>query len=179
MNSIARRYATAIVESANQAGNLEQVTKELETFAALVHDNQDLRQALLNPVFTAAERKKALDALISKLSLSASTTRFLQFIGDRNRFVAIEAIARAVRRMADARMGKVRAQVDTASPLSADAQDSLRRALERRTGRTVELTVNVDPSLLGGIRTRIGSSLFDGTLRSQLDGLRESLLKAE
>lgn len=178
-STVARRYATAIADATLNGGNLEQVAKELESFAELMKGSEDLRHALLNPVFTAAEREKALRAILSRLGLSEVTTRFLKLVGTKNRFAVMDAIARTVRRLADARAGRVRAHVDTASPLSADAQDSLRRALEKRTGRAIELTVAVDPSLLGGLRTRIGFTVLDGTLRSQLDGLKESLLRAE
>lgn len=181
MSSAARRYATAIVESAATQGEavLEQVTKDLEEFAALVESSQDLRNVLLNPVFTSGERNGALGAVLAKVTLSDLSRRLLILLGERNRIALLPAVARAARRLADQRAGRVRAEVESATPLTPEAKDQLRRALERRTGRTVEMTVTIDPSLLGGLRARVGSVVLDGTLRAQLDGLREQLLRQD
>lgn len=179
--SVARRYATAIVEAAAARSDreLETVTKELEQFAGLMNFSFDLRHTLISPVFTQKERMAVLQKMLGMLKLSDLTTRFLTMIGERNRFSIIEDVARSARRLADARANRLRADVEAAAPLTKDAEESLRRALERRTGKAVELKVQVDPSLLGGVRARIGSIVLDGTLRSQLEQLKESLLRTE
>lgn len=181
MSTAARRYATAIVESAATQGEhvLEQVTKDLEEFAAMVESSQDLRHVLLNPIFTARERNGALGAVLAKLTLSDLSRRLLILLGERNRVSLLPAIARTARRLADVRAGRVRAEVEAAAPLTNEARDLLRKALERRTGRSVELNVTVDPKLLGGLRARVGSVVLDGTLRSQLDSLRDQLLRQD
>jgi F-type H+-transporting ATPase subunit delta len=180
MSTAARRYATAIVESAATQGEavLEQVTRDLEEFSAMVDGSQDLRHVLLNPIFTAKERTGALGAVLARVTLSDLSRRLLILLGERNRVSLLADVARNVRRLADLRAGRVRAEIEAAAPLTAEAKELLRRALERRTGRTVEMTVTVDPKLLGGLRARVGSMVLDGTLRSQLDGLREQLLRA-
>jgi F-type H+-transporting ATPase subunit delta len=180
MSTAARRYATAIVESAATQGEavLEQVTRDLEEFSAMVDGSQDLRHVLLNPIFTAKERTGALGAVLARVTLSDLSRRLLILLGERNRVSLLADVARNVRRLADQRAGRVRAEIEAAAPLTAEAKELLRRALERRTGRTVEMTVTVDPKLLGGLRARVGSMVLDGTLRSQLDGLREQLLRA-
>ncbi len=181
MSTAARRYATAIVESAAVQGEavLEQVTRDLEEFAAMVADSKDLHHVLLNPIFTAQERNSALGAVLAKITLSDLSRRLLILLGERNRVGLLAEVARITRQLADQRAGRVRAEVESATPLTPEARDQLRRALERRTGRTVEMTVKVDPSLLGGLRTRVGSVVLDGTLRSQLDGLRDELLRQD
>lgn len=178
---VSRRYATAIVDAAAAQGEaaLEQVTKELESFVSMVRGSPDLKHLLLSPTFSTTERERVLNAVLERIGLSELTTRFLKLIGQRNRFTAIDDIARAVRRQADLRANRVRADVQAAAPLSPDAQESLRRALEKRTGKAIDLHIAIDPSLLGGVRTQIGSVVLDGTLRSQLEQLRESLLRAD
>lgn len=181
MSTAARRYATAIVESAAVQGDavLEQVTRDLEEFAAMVNASKDLRHVLLNPIFTAQERNGALGAVLAKITLSDLSRRLLILLGERNRVGLLTEVARITRQLADTRAGRVRAEVESATPLTNEARDQLRRALERRTGRSVEMTVTVDPKLLGGLRARVGSVVLDGTLRSQLDGLRDELLRQD
>jgi F-type H+-transporting ATPase subunit delta len=178
---VSRRYATALVEAAAKEGaeRVEKVADEIQRTAALLGGSPDLKNVLLNPVFTPAERAKVLEAVMQKLALSDLVRRFLKLLVDGDRIGELNAIARAVRRMADLRAGIVRAEVTAASALSPDAVASLRRALEKRTGRQVELELSIDPSLLGGVRARIGSTVIDGTLRSQLEQLREGLLRSE
>jgi F-type H+-transporting ATPase subunit delta len=174
----ARRYARAIVDVAVARGELEALVKELEAFAVLFAESFDLRNALISPAFTATDRKRVLDVVLSRAGLSEMSARLATLLSDRNRFGLFPEIVKAARRLADARAGRVRAEVQAAAPLSPPATESLRRALEKRTGKSVELHVEIDPSLLGGVRARIGSMVLDGTLRSQLEQLRESLLRA-
>lgn len=179
MSSVARRYATALVDSASASQTLEPTVRELESLAAALAANPELSSVLLNPVFTPVERKKVLDALLTKLALSPVTLRFVQLLSERSRFDLVADVAREARRLADARGNRLRAFVDTAAPLTADAEADLRKALEQRTGKAIELVVRIDPMLLGGIRVRVGSIVLDGTIRSHLGALRESLLRAE
>jgi len=118
-------------------------------------------------------------AVLVKLGASELTQRFLALVAERDRLAEVGGIARAVRQMADERAGRVRAKVESATALAADAQSNLKRALEKRTGKKVDLDVVVDPELLGGLRATIGSTVFDGTLRSQLARLSESLERAD
>jgi F-type H+-transporting ATPase subunit delta len=179
--SLARRYATAIVETAvdHDEQTLGVVTAELEEFAKMVRESKDLEHLLMSPVFTLPERQRAIAAVLERVKPSALTKRFLTLLVERNRFGVFDDIVKMVRRLADQRAGKMRAEVVSASPLSKDAAASLKRALEKRTGKQVEMEVKIDPALLGGVRAQIGSMVLDGTLRTQLDQLRDQLLRAE
>jgi F-type H+-transporting ATPase subunit delta len=178
---ISRRYARALIEAASKDGpaGIERAAGELERMLAVLNGSAELRGVLANPVFTPGQRDQVLKAVTRRLGLSELVARFLDVLIRAERIGEIAPIARAVRRMADLRAGRVRAEVQSAAPLSDDAITSLRLALERRTGKTVEIELKVDPTLLGGVRTRIGSMVIDGTLRSQLDSLREGLLRSE
>ncbi|MCC7385105.1 MAG: ATP synthase F1 subunit delta [Deltaproteobacteria bacterium] len=179
--SISRRYGTAFVNAALEHGDaeVESGAKELEQLAALAAESSDLRHVFASPTFTGSEREKALAALLQRMQVSPLVQRFVLLLAKRNRLAQIPAIARTVRRLADQRAGRLHADVFVAAPLSKDAADSLRRAMERRTGKNIEMEVKVDPTLLGGVRAEIGGQVFDGTLRAQLDQLRENLLRAE
>ena len=174
-SAVSRRYATAIVEAAAAAGTLEDIAAEVERFREVYEGVDDLRNVLVNPTFTDQEKSASLNAVIGKLGLSDMTRRVLELIGSRDRMAEMPGIARAVRRLADERAQMIRATVQSASPLPPEVQERLQKALESHTGKKVQMELTVDPSLLGGLRATIGSTVLDGTLRSQLDNLRETL----
>lgn len=178
-SSLSRRYATAIVDAAEAAGVSDTVATEIDGYAAAFAASKDLSNVLTNPVFTVEERSKTLTSVMDAMKLSDMVRRVLQMLQDRDRMVEIAAIARAVRHLADTRSKRVRATVESAAELSAETLTNLKNALEKRTGKHVELEIAVDPSLLGGIRTTIGSTVLDGTIRTQLEELRDDLLRVE
>jgi len=178
MSLLSRRYATAFVETAVAAKTLDTAARELEAFAR-AFELKDVAVALTNPGYPLEQRLAMQKAVLVKLGASELTQRFLALVAERDRLAEVGGIARAVRQMADERAGRVRAKVESATALAADAQSNLKRALEKRTGKKVDLDVVVDPELLGGLRATIGSTVFDGTLRSQLARLSESLERAD
>lgn len=179
MSLITRRYATAIVDAASAANNLEAIAEDLSRFAEAFKVSDDLAIVLTNPMFNEGERKKSLSVVMTALKLSDLVRRFLELLDERRRMSELPDIAVAVRQLADERAKRVRADVQTATELSDEAKESLRRALEKRTGKQVSLDISVDPSLLGGIRAAIGSTVFDGTIRSQLEQLRDTLARVD
>jgi len=178
-SSISRRYATAFVDAAEAAGTVDTVAGELERFAGAFEAAPDLPNVLTNPVFTSAERTKTLASVITALQVSDMSKRILDMLLEGDRMAEVPGSARAVRTLADQRSSRVRATIESAAELSAETIGNLKRALEKRTGKVVELDVAVDPGLLGGIRTTIGSTVLDGPIRRQLDELREDLLRAD
>lgn len=174
-----RRYARALVDAAAKLGptGVDQVAEEITRFASAVATSQDLTTILTNPVFTSVDREKALGAVLDKMQPSELVRRFFLLLSERDRMQELAAIAESVRRLADEGAGRLRAVIETASPLSPDAAESLRRALEKRTGKTIALDVTVNPALLGGVRAQIGSTVLDGTIRAQLDQLRDRLVR--
>ena len=174
-SSVSRRYATAIVEAAADAGTLEATAREIESFCSVYESVADLRNVLVNPTFTNAEKSATLSAIMTKLQLSDMTRRFLELLASRERMSELPGIAPAVRRLTDERASLIRASIQSASPLPPEVQQRLQKALEAHTGKKVQVEVTVDPALLGGVRATIGSTVLDGTLRTQLDNLRETL----
>ena len=174
--SIARRYARALFGMGVDAGNFEQLGRELGELAELWGDSAELRQALENPVFAASEKRAVLQTLLPRVTPTAEVQRFVLLLMERRRIVLLPAIARAYRDMTDAHLGRVRAQVTSAEPLAAPVLDRVRKALEQRTGKQVIVETAVDPDLIGGVVARVGDLILDGSVRTQLSDLRAKLL---
>jgi F-type H+-transporting ATPase subunit delta len=174
-----RRYARALFALAREEERVEPVRDELATMARLLEEVPQLRQALLQPLYPAAQRKAVLAALAERLGTSTLLRHFLQFLIDQRRLIDFLAVRAEYERLADEAAGRIHAELVSAAPL-ADAQvERLRRALARRSGRDVAIRSSVDPALLGGVVAKLGDLVFDGSLRTQLVQLRSSLGKED
>ena len=173
----ARRYARALFSLARETNTLTPVRSELGELAELFAGDRTLRNALLTPLHPASERKAVVGALADAVGLSVSLRHFLMFLIDQRRLVDFAAIQEEFERLANEASGLLTAQVVSASPLDERRQDRLRRALSDRTGQEVRLDIQVDPNLLGGAIATVGDTVFDGSLRAQLDRLRANLTK--
>jgi F-type H+-transporting ATPase subunit delta len=174
--SVARRYARALFEIGVDRGSFEAFGTQLDDLAATYAGSPELRQTLENPVFQLSQRRQVLESLLPRVAPSREVQSFALLLLERGRIGALASIARAYRDMVDGKLGRVRATVSSARALDPATQSSVQRALERRTGKKVVLTTAVDPTLIGGIVARVGDLVFDGSLRTRLDGLRSRIL---
>lgn len=174
--SVARRYARALFGIGVDSGNFEALGQQISDFAELWSSSADLRQALENPVFHLDEKRKVLQQLLPRVAPTAEVQRFVLLLLDRRRISILPAIARAYRALADEHVGRVRARVTSAEPLSAGSIERVKRALEQRTGKKVIVEASVDPELIGGIVARVGDLVLDGSIRTQLADMRAKLL---
>jgi F-type H+-transporting ATPase subunit delta len=126
-----------------------------------------------------AERRAVLREVAERLGFGATARNFFSFLVDQRRLIDFEGIREEYEHLADAAAGRAQGEVVSASPLSDEQRDRLLRALSARTGREVELDVKIDPSLLGGAIASVGTLVFDGSLRTQLNQLRASLTKGQ
>ncbi|MFP2901905.1 ATP synthase F1 subunit delta [Corallococcus sp. 4LFB] len=175
--SIARRYARAILDVAAEGNRTDAVAEQLNAFAAVVGQSPDLSDVLLNPAYSRAQRNSVVEALLKAMPSPAepALANALRLLVDRSRLGYLPDIARLYRDMADARAGRVRGQVTSAAPLSPDAVSRLQQSLQQLTQRNVVLETKVDPSVLGGVAAQVGGTLYDGTLRTQLEEMRRQL----
>ncbi|MBZ4330910.1 ATP synthase F1 subunit delta [Corallococcus interemptor] len=175
--SIARRYARAILDVAAEGNRTDAVAEQLNAFAAVVGKSAELSDVLLNPAYSRAQRNRVVEALLQAMPSPAepALANALRLLVDRNRLGYLPDIARLYRDMADARAGRVRGQVTSAVPLSADALAQLQQSLQQLTQRNVVLETKVDPALLGGVAAQVGGTLYDGSLRTQLEQMRREL----
>jgi F-type H+-transporting ATPase subunit delta len=174
--SLARRYAKALLELAQESSSVDAVGAQLEQFVGLCLANEgQLLAAMGNPGFTAAERKGVLDAVLPRLGLTPLVVNFIRLVVEKDRFAALPDISREYRALADTLARRVRATVTTATPASASLQAEITAALSAATGKQVVLETKVDPALLGGMVARVGSRLFDASLRTRLETLQVAL----
>jgi len=175
--SIARRYARALLDVASEAGSPDRVLDQLTGLARLVSGHPDLARVLENPALAKAQQRGVVEGLISASGgLDPALANLLRVMVDRGRLPFLRDVARIYRDLADVRAGRVRGKITSAVPMGEDALRKLEQALERILQRDVVLEAQVDRALIGGVAAQVGPVLFDGSLRTQLDDLRRSLM---
>jgi len=177
--AIARRYAKALLLIGQQDGQTERYRNELQSMAGLVAGDRRLDQAINNPLYESAARQRVLQSLISKLALSRAMESFLVLLFEKGRFGFLGHINDFYQKLADDLKGVARATLTSASALSADAVERIRGGLSQRTGKDIVLEVKQDPGLIGGVVTQIGDLVLDGSIRTQLLNMRESMKRGE
>jgi F-type H+-transporting ATPase subunit delta len=173
--AIARRYAGALFDVGEQKHTLERIAADLRSLREVVASHPHL-QALFDSALVSPKKKRAVvDALIASAhGLSTEVARLLELLADRDRLHLIGEIAELFDERLREKQQVVQAEITTAAPLTADSRSALTRALGRA-GGTVELTERVDPAMIGGVTARVGSVVFDGSLRTQLERMRQRL----
>lgn len=177
MSQIANRYARAFYELATERNLVGPLSEQLSQLSQLFEQSDVFHDTMLNPSITLEERKQVLRTLAQKFSWSPLMTNFSLLLLDKNRFMVVPDIQAAFQRSADKAAGLVRASVTSATPLNMMQQAQIKRALSSmHGGATVELASEVDPDLIGGVVTRIDGKVYDGSVRTQLERLRSSIL---
>lgn len=178
---IARRYASALSNLAKKENNLEQVGTELQDFCDTLHEAVELQESLSNNKVPMAVRNSILTEILTKMGLSTLVSTFLRYLLSKRRLTLVHDIARAFALLTQEAMGILPAEVTVAKePRSKESKDLLQKLQEQlsaSTGKTVQIHVSVDPSIIGGIVTRIGSMVIDGSIRNQLIQVRESIIR--
>jgi F-type H+-transporting ATPase subunit delta len=177
--AIARRYAKALLLIGKEDGNTDTYREELGTFANLLEQEKSLQQVLVNPLYDVDGRKKVLTSVMDNLKLSRAVTTFLLFLFDKGRIGFFGNINDFFQKFADELKGVARASLVSATELSSETIEKIQSALSKRTGKDIILEVEQDPELIGGIVTRIGDLVLDGSVRTQLLNMRESLKRGE
>ncbi len=175
--SVARRYARALLQIGIETGRLRGLVAEIERVAAAVDESPELREALKSPAVLKSQRKKIIDALALRLTVSKLTRNACLLLVDRGRAASLPAICRELKVMVDEHEGVVRAEVASARPLDKAYVDRLTGALGKVTGKKVQLTTKLDQELIGGVVTRVGGVVYDGSIRTQLLRVREQILR--
>ncbi|HSK01826.1 MAG TPA: ATP synthase F1 subunit delta [Kofleriaceae bacterium] len=175
--SLARRYARAIIELGTEQQNLDRMGAELRALAGAMKTSAELVSSLTNPAIRRADRRKVIDALLQRVGASPHVKNLVYILLDGERLASLPAISREVDAMTEARSGRISAEVVSARPLEAGELGQITAALEQLSGKQVSVTRREDPSLLGGVVAKLGDTVYDGSLRTQLRNLRDELIK--
>jgi F-type H+-transporting ATPase subunit delta len=175
MGSIARRYAKALFSLAVETNRVEAWANILLSLKAAVEGSPDLRDVLSNPVYSKEQRRAIVEKLAAALSLDPEPRGLLLLLGDRNRLGYLSAVVDTFHDFADAHLGRLRAKVTSAVKLEDAAAQAIADKLSQATQAKVLLDRVVDPAILGGVVAQVGSIVYDGSVRTQLEDLRAQL----
>ena len=174
----AARYAKALFDVAIAESTPEQAEKELVSFSELVRTHADLRQALESPALPAARKTAIVAQLLDRQQPSSPVRKLLLLLAGRDRLDLLTDLVAVFHERVMEHLKVVQAEVTTAAPLPAGRAEQLQQRLGTMIGRTVTLTTKVDPALIGGMVTRIGSTVYDGSVATQLSALRQRLTES-
>lgn len=174
--TLARRYTRALFQLAHDGGQEEAVGVEVAQFYA-DYSSSALQQVLINPAFGLDSRKQILNQVAQSQRLSSLTLRFLSLLLERDRLSHLPGIVNCYRRLLNEARGRVDAKVVSAAPLDAAAVERLTNQLRGISGKEVNLQQDVDPSLLGGLMVELEGKVYDGSIRSQLEKMKQRIAR--
>ena len=179
ISGMAGRYATALFELARDNKAVDAVKKDLDQFDALANGSADLNRLVRSPVFGADEQLKALSAILTKAGIAGLAANFLRVITTNRRLFAVRDMIRAYRALVARHKGEVTAQVTVAEKLNDKNLDALKSALKSVTGgKDIDLEVEVDPAIIGGLIVKVGSRMVDSSLRTKLNSIKFAMKEA-
>jgi F-type H+-transporting ATPase subunit delta len=178
VSGMAGRYATALFDLARDSNSIDAVRADLDRFDALIAESPDLARLVRSPVFSAAEQLQALTTVLERAGIGGLAAQFLKLVTSNRRLFAVRDMARGFRELVAEHKGEVTAKVTVAEPLKDDHAASLREALKAVSGKTVDLDVEVDPGIIGGLVVKLGSRMVDTSLRTKLNAIKHAMKEA-
>ena len=175
--SLARRYAKAIFAIGAQQGDLTKLGQDIRSLAKAMNTSAELMTALSNPAIRRSDRKKIIDGLLSAIGVQTASRNLVYMMLDGERMSSLPAISRELDQMIEEKAGRVGAEIISAKPLDPSQVSQITVALEKLSGKKVTVTTRQDPELLGGVIAKVGDTIYDGSLRTQLRTLRDELSK--
>lgn len=175
-SAVGKRYATALIDLAHEQNAVEEIGKNLAELAKTWASSEELRRAFENPQFALESKKSLIAAIADRAAVHPLLKNLLMMLSDRRRLAHLPDIAETYAHIAERRSGRIRAEIVTATKLPEAYYEQLTKTLEQATGKKVVLVRREDPSLIGGVITRVGGRVFDGSLKNRLSGLRAQLL---
>ena len=176
LQTVARRYAAALADVVTARGEAREVREELSAWEEMMRANAQLVEVFRHPTVPYEQKRGVLDALVARARVRPTTANFLQVLLQNHRLADLTEINRQFAHELDRRTGVVTAEVTTARPVPDAEREALRARLGQLTGRSVRLQFAVDEDLIGGVVTRIGSTVYDGSVRGQLEQIRQRMI---
>ena len=171
-NTYARAFADVVFDGRL---NAEQVLRETQSVASLVASSKDLREVWESPAIAAEQKRKVLDAIVSREGISRPVRNFVAVLIDHRRIPFLDAIVKQFEVELNSRLGFAEAEITSARPLADKERRTLESEVEKVTGKKVRARYTQDPSLLGGAIVKVGSTIYDGSVKGQLERIKEAL----
>ena len=175
VQAIARRYAIALADVVTARGEAREVQDELSAWEEMMQTNSQLLEIFRNPTIPYEQKRRVVSALIERTRIRPTTSNFLQVLLQNQRLADLSEINKIFAQELDRRSGTVSAHITTARPVPQQAQEALRKRLAELTRSNMRLQFEVDENLIGGIVTRIGSTIYDGSVRNQLEQIKHRM----
>ena len=176
VETVARRYASALADVVVKNNQTDVVKSELKLWEEMLDSGSDLQTAFRNPAIQQQNKEKVLETLLEKTKPSPATANFLRILLRNGRLTELKEINERFDAILSERGGIVAAQITSARPLGEAEKAELKANLEKLTGRNVSLTFGINEELIGGVVTKIGSTVYDGSVKTQLQQLKEQLI---
>ena len=176
LQTIARRYAVALADVVSSRGDAQGVREELSAWEEMMRTNAQLLEVFRHPTIAYEQKQRVANALIERTRVRPTTANFLRVLLQNHRLADLGEINKYFAQELDRRSGIVTARVTTARTVGTEAQESLRAKLGAMTGSKVRLEFDVDEELIGGVVTRIGSTVYDGSVRGQLQQIKQKMI---
>jgi len=177
--TVARRYAKALLAVGKEDGSYKQYAEELAAFSGIVKDNFVFLQCLSNPLYPLGNRKTLLENVLAKTGFSSTVNSFLKLLMDKSRIDLVIEIVAFYQKFVDELSSINAATVISTSELSDVVITQIKEALQKMTGKQIRIESKIDPSIIGGIITMVGDKHFDGSVRTHLVNLKETLKRGE
>ncbi|MEX0760442.1 MAG: F0F1 ATP synthase subunit delta [Tistlia sp.] len=179
VGGLAKRYATALIELADQAKKLDAVAEDLRGLSGLIEESADLRRLLRSPLYDRDEQIAAMGEVLSRAGVDDLTRRFVLVVAGNRRLFALPGMIDGYLAELARRRGEVTAKVSAARELDKAQLKTLQQAIDKVVGGTAKIELKVDPALLGGLVVRVGSRMIDGSLKGKLDRLQLAMKGAQ
>jgi F-type H+-transporting ATPase subunit delta len=176
LQTVARRYASALADVVIERREQREVQAEIQSWASLIVNNPQLKEVFANPTVAYDQKRGVLEALLNRTRVRETTASFLRVLLQNQRLAQLPEIAERFGQILDERGGVVAAEITTARPIPEELKKALHDTLASATGRTVRLTFATDEAIIGGLVARIGSTIFDGSVESNLERLAAGLM---
>jgi len=173
----AQRYAKAVFSLGVDSGEFERIGQEIGAVVEAIDTNDALRVTLFSPQHDAETKRLVIEAIASKKGFNSTTKNFLLLLVDKGRLPLLPEMYRSYQKLSDEKAGRVNATVVTASQLTETLSKEIVASLEKKTGKKVSLSSEIDPALIGGVVIKIGDIIYDGSIKTQLNKLRDNIRK--
>jgi F-type H+-transporting ATPase subunit delta len=178
VETVARRYAGALADIVAKSGEAAKIQTELKQWEEILTSNQNLFEALSNPAIAYNNKERVLESLLAKTKPAPTTANFLRILLQNGRLTELSHINKKFASVLEERAGIVSGKVISARPLSAQEKKEIQTNLEKTLAKTVSLDFDIDTDIIGGVVTKIGSTVYDGSVKTQLENLKAQLINA-